>query len=265
MWSPEQYGRFKDERRQPFVDLVALIQRRVRMRVVDLGCGTGALTRELHETLQARETVGIDASGEMLRQAATVASETLRFERGTIEAFAPDEPFDFIFSNAAVHWVPDHEALLTKLAGALSHNGQLAIQMPANDSHLSHRIAAEVAAEFGAEPRPDPVLEVEQYAELLHRLGFERQHVRMQVYGHLLPSSADVVEWVRGALLTHYEAALPAGRFAEFVDRYRARLLDALGEQRPYFYTYKRVLMWAIFGAEVRPHDNSNRHRTPLA
>jgi trans-aconitate 2-methyltransferase len=72
----------------------------------------------------------------------------------------------------------------------------------------------------------------------------------MQVYGHLLPSSADVVEWVRGALLTHYEALLSPDRFADFVDVYRSRLAEALGDSTPYFYTYKRVLLW---GARVTP------------
>jgi trans-aconitate 2-methyltransferase len=254
MWSPQQYERFKAERHQPFDDLLALIERKPNMRVVDLGCGTGELTRELHEGLGARETVGVDDSETMLLKAAQFAGESLRFEREDIGTFAADEPFDLVFSNAAAHWVADHEALFARLTGFLSPEGQLAIQMPANDTHASHRIAAEVAVEFGLSARPDHVLCVERYAELLHRLGYERQHVRMQVYGHLLPSSADVVEWVRGALLTYYEALLSPGRFAEFVEVYRARLAEALGERTPYFYTYRRVLLW---GGRVTPPRGS--------
>lgn len=266
MWSPEQYTRFKAERRQPFDDLVALIEPRANMRVVDLGCGTGEPTRDLHNALQAAETIGIDDSESMLRKAAQFQNDAVRFEQQSIEAFSAQEPFDLVFSNAALHWVPEHEALITRLSRFLKPGGQLAIQMPANDTHASHRIAAEVAVEFGLEPRPDHVLCVEQYAEMLQRLGYVRQHVRLQVYGHLLPSTGDVVEWVRGALLTHYEALLSPERFAEFLDVYRARLIDALGDASPYFYTYKRVLMWAILGAEVvRPHDNSHAARAPLA
>ena len=166
----------------------------------------------------------------------------LRFEKGDIEAFVTERPYDLIFSNAALHWVPDHEQLLTRLTRFLGTDGQLAVQMPANDSHASHRVAAEVASELGLAPRPDYILPVERYAELLHRLGYKRQHVRMQVYGHLLPSAADVVEWVRGALLTYYEPHHPG-----FLDEYRARLAEELGDERPYFYTYKRVLMWGTF------------------
>jgi trans-aconitate 2-methyltransferase len=246
-WSPEQYERFKSERKQPFLDLLALVEKRPRMRVVDLGCGTGELTRELHETLGAEETMGIDNSETMLLKAGSFGGEMLHFENGDIEAFVTDKPFDLIFSNAALHWVPDHEQLFTRLTRFLSAGGQLAVQMPDNDDHPSHAIAARVAQRFGIEPRPGHVLPVARYAELLHRLGFKNQHVRLQVYGHLLPSTDDVVEWVRGALLTHYEALLPAERYEQFLTAYREELRAALGDERPYFYTYRRVVMWGSF------------------
>ncbi len=246
-WSPDQYTRFKAERKQPFTDLVALVEKRPRMRVADLGCGTGELTRELHETLGANETIGIDNSETMLLKSGHFGNEMLRFEKGDIEAFVSDRPYDLMFSNAAFHWVADHEKLFARLTNLLSATGQIAVQMPANDDHASHRIAAEVGREFGVAERPDYVLPVERYAELLHRLGYARQHVRMQVYGHVLPSSDDVVEWVRGALLTHYQSLLSADRFEEFLTEYRKRMRAALGEVRPFFYTYKRVLLWGTF------------------
>lgn len=247
MWSPEQYARFASERKQPFTDLLALVERRPNLRVVDLGCGTGELTRELHEALGADETVGIDDSETMLLKAGHFGGEMLHFEKGSIEAFVTDRPYDLIFSNAALHWIAGHEQLLTRLTNFLSARGQLAVQMPANDDHPSHSVAAEVAREFGLEPRPDHVLPVQRYAELLHRLGYERQNVRLQVYGHVLPSTDDVVEWVRGALLTHYQSQLAPERFEEFLTAYRARLHRVLGEERPFFYTYKRVLLWGTF------------------
>ncbi len=246
MWNPEQYERFKDERRQPFRDLVALVEHRPRMRVVDLGCGTGELTRELHQHLSAEETIGIDNSETMLLKTSAFGADMLRFEKGDIEAFVTDRPYDLIFSNAALHWVPDHETLFTRLASFLTPHGQLAVQMPANDDHPSHAIAAETAESFGAEARRDHLLAPDQYARLLYRLGFRRQHVRLQVYGYELESSRDVVEWVRGTLLTDYERRL-GDQFPRFVDQYADRLMRVIGDHRPYFYTYKRILMWASF------------------
>jgi trans-aconitate 2-methyltransferase len=240
-WDVDQYERFKNERAQPFRDLAALIEPRANMRIVDLGCGTGELTRELHEQLAASETLGIDSSASMLQKASS--SDTLRFELGDIDSFESDRPFDLVFSNAALHWIPDHEHLFTRLTTLVAANGQLAVQMPANHDHPSHRIAAEVAASFGIEPRIVNVLAPESYAALLHRLGFTRQHVRLQVYGHLLPSTADVVEWTKGSTLTPYREALPAERYEDFLADYTRRLVAVLGDERPYFYTFKRVLI----------------------
>jgi trans-aconitate 2-methyltransferase len=246
MWNPEQYERFKDERRQPFKDLLALVEHRPRMRLADLGCGTGELTRELHDHLSAEETLGIDNSETMLLKSGAFGNEMLRFEKGDIEAFVTDRPFDLVFSNAALHWVPEHETLLARLSSFLTPHGQIAIQMPANDDHPSHAVAAEVASSLGAEPRRDFLLRPERYASILHRLGFKRQNVRLQVYGHELPSSMDVVEWVRGALLTDYESRLGA-RYPQFLETYTKLLLNRIGDATPYFYTYKRLLMWASF------------------
>jgi trans-aconitate 2-methyltransferase len=236
-WSPDQYEKFKDERSQPFWDLVAHIEPRPHMRILDLGCGTGELTRALHERLQAKETVGIDNSDAMLAKA-----KGLDFRQSTIESFN-EKGFDLVFSNAALHWVADHESLFERLTGLLTPDGQLAVQMPANDDHPSHAVAAEVARELGVEAKPVHVLAPERYSQLLFDLGYRRQHVRMQIYGHVLPSSEDVIEWVKGTLLTYYE-----GRDPRFIERYRERLLKVLGNRKLYFYTYKRLL---IYGART--------------
>ena len=247
MWDPAQYERFKDERAQPFQDLVALIERRPAMRIVDLGCGTGELTRALQEHLAAEETIGIDSSETMLLRSKSFGSQGLHFERGEIEGFVTDRPFDLVFSNAALHWIADHEHLFARLVALLAPHGQLAVQMPANHDHPSHRIAAELALSFGLEPSAINVLPPERYAALLHRLGFARQHVRLQVYGHVLPSTRDVIEWTKGSTLTPYRDALAPDRYEEFIAQYTARIIDALGDAGPYFYPFKRVLMWATF------------------
>jgi trans-aconitate 2-methyltransferase len=242
-WDVDQYERFKNERAQPFRDLAALIEARPNMRIVDLGCGTGELTRELHEQFAASETIGIDSSESMLQKASP--SGTLRFQLGDIESFTSHRPFDLVFSNATLHWILDHKRLFTRLMSLVADHGQLAVQMPANHDHPSHRIAAELATSFGIEPRTINILAPEAYAALLHRLGFARQHVRLQVYGHVLSSTRDVVEWTKGSTLTPYREALSSERYEEFLAEYTDRLVATLGDSHPYFYTFKRVLMWA--------------------
>ncbi len=249
-WNPERYARFAAERRLPFDDLTALLAPlRVGGRVLDLGCGAGELTAELHARLGAGETVGVDSSPAMLEKAARHAGAGLRFVRGDAAGFA-EGPWDLVFSNAALHWVEDHEALLPRLAALLAPGGQLAVQVPCNDRHPSHALARAVAAEapfrelLGGAARESPVLAPERYAALLFALGFTARRVRLEVYGHALASRDEVVEWVRGTTLTEYERRLPPARWPEFLARYRARLAAALPDERPFLYTFRRLLLW---------------------
>lgn len=276
-WDPRQYDKFQREREQPFFDLLALVQRRDGMRVIDLGCGTGKLTRRLHERLEARDTLGLDQSASMLAGVRASASATasapalaagLRFEGGTIESFVAQSSdaarrlpldaagsrqpsgWDLIFSNAALHWVDDHERLLPQLCAKLAPSGQLAFQVPAQHDTLTHRLAEELAAEepfqsaFGGWRRPQPVLAPDAYARLLHGCGLASPRVQLIVYPHLLASREDVVEWVKGTMLTEYKRRLPTAIYDQFVAAYRARLLPRLDDTRPFFYPFKRILCW---------------------
>src|ERR1700719_3490268 len=146
-WNPNQYERFRAEREQPFHDLVALITKRPAARVVDLGCGTGVLTTELHRELQATETLGVDSSDAMLGRARTLETAGVRFTRGDIGDWQPEAPFDVVFSNAALQWVGDHPSLFARLSAMLTPRGELAVQVPANFDHVSHTLASDIARE----------------------------------------------------------------------------------------------------------------------
>jgi trans-aconitate 2-methyltransferase len=69
----------------------------------------------------------------------------------------------------------------------------------------------------------------------------------------VLGSTPDVVEWVRGTLLTDYEVRMPAAMFERFVARYRERLVETLGDRGPYFFAFKRILLWAALPGPQSP------------
>ncbi len=263
-WDPARYERFAAERNAPFFDLLALVRPIPGGRAADLGCGTGALTAELHRRVQSAETLGIDDSAAMLERARAVAGGGLGFVQGDAARFgAPGEPgqgrWDLIFSNAAMQWVPDHPRLLERLTATLAPGGQLAVQVPANHDHISHQVAEEIAvqepfrAATGGYRRVSPVEAPERYAELLERLGFVEQHVRLQVYPHHLEGPEQVIEWVRGTLLTDYQRRMPPELFEEFLAGYRERLLPRLDQRRPYFYPFKRILLWGAGPGDRAP------------
>lgn len=257
-WDPAQYERFREERQQPFYDLLKLVLPHKGMRVLDLGCGTGELTRALHRHVKAAATLGLDSSEAMLARANELHDKGLSFRKGRIEDIDDRGAWDLVLSNAALHWVDDHPALLSRLTNALAAGGQLAVQMPANQDHASHVVAEALAKEKpfasalgNAGPRQH-VLPLERYAELLSALGYRQQSVHMQVYTHRLPSHEGVIEWVKGALLTDLRQRLGEDLYATFLARYRERLLPLLEDKRPYLYTFKRVFLWAHLDSSVR-------------
>src|SRR5579871_2079086 len=77
-WNPERYHQFQRERAAPFEDALALVQRREGLSVIDLGCGTGELTRRLADALPGSDVLGIDSSPEMLAKAKPLERPGLR-------------------------------------------------------------------------------------------------------------------------------------------------------------------------------------------
>lgn len=255
-WDPDQYHRFASERARPFHDLLAMVGPVPGGRVVDLGCGAGELTVQVHEHTGAATTLGLDTSAAMLEKAAGLERDGLHFEQADLRTAREQGPWDLAFSNAVLHWVPDHRRLIRDIAASIGPGGQLAVQVPANFDHPSHTVAAEVLrrTEYseagGAKLVTSPghhILKPEEYAELLDELGFVEQRVRLEVYGVVLESTASIVEWTSGTLLTPVRSALASDpeRYDRFVDDYRSRLVEVVGDHAPYFFAFKRILFWA--------------------
>ena len=258
-WNPEQYRRFAAERAQPFHDLLALIEPGPITRAVDLGCGPGELTALAAGQLGVAEMIGIDNSQAMLdktgEHTCDTVDATVRFEYGEISSWTSSADIDLVLAAASLQWVANHHDVIARWTAALRPGGQIAIQVPANADMPSHAVARQVAERepyrslFGPGGPPiDPVqayvLQPEAYAQILYDLGYERQHVRLQVYPHVLPSTRHVVEWVRGTMLTRFEKRLDGDAFDAFVAEYEADLLKVLGEHEPHFFPFRRILMW---------------------
>ena len=247
-WDPAQYEKFRVERYAPFIDLVALIEPRAGMRAIDLGCGTGELTARLADTLPESEVLGIDSSAGMLAKAAKFARAGVRFEQRAIEDAAGS--YDLVFSHAALQWVDGHDALIPRLFALVAPGGQIAVQMPSNHNHKTHRLIVDTAREapfaaaLGGWTRKAPVLGIDDYAVMLHRAGATNITVFEKVYAHILDGADAMVDWTRGTALVPYIERLPSDLRRLFIDRYRDKVRAAFPE-RPVFYTFRRTLFAA--------------------
>jgi trans-aconitate 2-methyltransferase len=174
-WSPERYAQFADLRLRPARDLVAQIRKLPDGTVVDLGCGNGPVAETLAAHFPACKLIGVDNSPAMLAK----AQETGLYDvlmQADIAVWAPRHPPALIFSNAALHWLPDHAALLPRLAGYLAPGGTLAVQMPRQYGAPSHRFLRDIAASrhpdrFDFAGWQAPVLPAEGYWRMLSRFG----------------------------------------------------------------------------------------------
>ncbi|MGI8553565.1 MAG: methyltransferase domain-containing protein [Dehalococcoidia bacterium] len=247
-WNPDQYNKFREQRRQPFDDLVAFIRPLPRMRIIDLGCGTGDLTALLAERFDDATVEGIDSSASMIGQAS--ADGRVTFRQQEIQSIEDFSPYDLIFSHAVFQWVPDNEGLMRRILSTMKHEAQLAIQMPRNEGHPSHQIAEAIAQE---EPfrtllhgyvRKSEVLQLEQYSQLLHEHRLRDLICIEKIYGHELPESRSVVEWVKGTSLSAYLSRLDQADQSAFLVEYSQRLLAAVGDRSPYYYPFRRMLIW---------------------
>lgn len=234
MWDPEVYGRYADERSRPFHELVARVGAVEPARVVDLGCGDGALTATLADRWPSASVLGVDSSAEML--AGAPAGPRLEFRPGRIEDWEPDGPVDVLVSNAALQWVPGHVELLPRLVGALAPGGWLAMQVPGNWDEPSHTLLAELresprwkARLAGAERGP-AALGPAEYVRVLAGLGCAVDAWET-TYAQVLAGPDPVLDWVRGTALRPVLARLSAAEAAEFEAGYGALLREAYPAQ----------------------------------
>lgn len=150
VWNPEQYDKYEALRWRPAHDLVEALPPLAPRKIFDLGCGTGRLARLLADRWPDAAVTGIDGSAAMLAKAAAVPSR-VQWRPADLEVWQPerpvDVPVDLIVSNAALHWLPDHAALVTRLVDWLAEGGVLAVQMPCNEAAPSHELLRATAAE----------------------------------------------------------------------------------------------------------------------
>lgn len=230
-WDPAHYLAFADQRLRPAVELLARVPAASPRRVVDLGCGAGNVTALLRERWPDAEVEGIDRSPEMLTRARTDHPE-LRFSLADIGTWAAKETVDVVYSNAALHWLDDHDRLLPRLLGQVSPGGFLAVQMPRNHAEPSHAIAVELAedgpwaARTAGTLRVSPVAEPRVYVDLLAPLS-DVIDVWETTYWQVLEGEDPVAAWTSGTFLTGLLDRLGPSEREAFLEAYRGRLRGA--------------------------------------
>lgn len=111
--------------------LIKLLNPKPEERILDLGCGSGELTALIKE--QVEEVIGIDKSPEMVEKA-RLQFPLVEYDVADACDFHFSEPFDAIFSNAALHWVTDYQKAVAAMFENLKAGGRIVIEFGGKDN-----------------------------------------------------------------------------------------------------------------------------------
>lgn len=228
-WNPQLYTRFEDERTRPARDLLMAVPLSDARRVFDLGCGPGNSTELLAARYPGARLTGMDSSPAMLESARERLPQA-EFVAADLRDWAPPEPADVLFSNAVFQWVPDHAAVLARLAQTLAPGGVLAVQMPDNLGEPSHVAMREAAMDGPWRSKLEGALGARQvlpppgdYYDLLRPLC-TRVDIWRTAYQHPLAGLPAIVEWLKSTGLRPFLEPLDEAEREAFLDNYRSRL-----------------------------------------
>jgi len=225
-WDPGRYARnarFVADLGAPLLDLLAPLPGE---RILDLGCGDGALTRRIAEA--GAEVVGVDASAEQVAAARALGLDA-RVADGHALAF--DGEFDAILTNAALHWMKRPDRVIAGMWRALKPGGRVIGEMGGRGNVAAiHRALVEALQRRGLDgaaaspwyfPGPD------DYAEKLRAAGFAVETISL--FERPTPLPGDIAGWLE-TFGESFILAVPApdrpGFVAEVVAAVRPALYD---------------------------------------
>ncbi len=231
-WNPALYLQFEDHRLRPALDLLNRIPLQNADLVCDLGCGAGNVMSFLAQRWPQAQIIGIDHSAEMLERARREYPQ-FDFQEADAGAWKASTPADIIYSNAALHWLPDHRSLFPRLVKQLKAGGCLAVQMPANFKAPSHTLIRDVLDDlqlWNEELRRAlgsvGILDAADYYDILapHTGSLD---IWQTEYMQCLQGEDPVLNWVRASALRPVFNCLSPDQSNQFLNEYKQRLSAA--------------------------------------
>ena len=244
VWSAADYASNSVVQQTWARELIAALKLRGDERILDVGCGDGKVTAEMARAAPNGSAVGVDASPQMIEFANQTfpASKHRNLEFHVMDARQIQfvRRFDLVFSNAALHWVDDHQAFLRGAASVLRPGGRLMVSCGgkgnAHDVFLALRPEMRLKRWrefFRKMEAPYFFHSPEEYKKWLPRYGFETRSIKLAPKDATYPGVEGFATWLRTTWLP-YVQRVPENVREEFiaavVERYVAKHpVDAKG------------------------------------
>jgi trans-aconitate 2-methyltransferase len=238
-WDAGTYSRVSAPQRVWGPKVMARLDLRGDEAVLDAGCGSGEVTRELAARVPRGRVVAVDGSAAMAARAAEALADLaprVRVLHMDLLDLELPGPVDAVFSSAVFHWIGDHERLFARLAAALAPGGRLVAQCGGHGNVARvFAAAAEVAAEH---PYAEPLggfhesvnfATPEATEARLAAAGFAGVRAWLAPDDVLLPAGEEAERYLATVVLREHVALLPEPLRAGFTRAVAARLIEAGG------------------------------------
>jgi trans-aconitate 2-methyltransferase len=235
-WNPTNYLTYGNERTRAAKDLALRINLESPAQIADLGCGPGNSTQILYHRWPEAGITAIDNSSEMI-ESARREYPAQEFVLADIATWSPGKTFDLVYSNAALHWIPDHKKLVKKLFGYVSADGAFAFQIPSSTFPAVRTHIHEISHDPKWNTRmksPSRALTMEKPSFYYDALVYESRLLDIweTEYFHVLDSHESIIDWISGTGLRPFLEALDTEREREhFLDLLRERVHSSYESQ----------------------------------
>lgn len=234
-------------------DLISELSFSGNETVLDLGCGDGILTEQLSSLVPHGTVLGIDASVDMIKTAKMIQKNNLQFACLNINEIHFENTFDLIFSNAALHWIKDHNRLLKNAYKALKAHGKILWDFGGlgNCSNLIEVVQKKLsensyAKYFQSFEWPWFMPSKEQYAELISTIGFSVYTIKEINKDRYFSNVSEMVKWIDQPCIVPFIKHIPD----KLKETFRQEVIDEMRNrtQQPdgtYFETFRRIRVYA--------------------
>ena len=225
---------------QNSADLIDVLDPQPGERVLDLGCGTGHLTAQI--AARGADVTGIDASVSMVAQARQNYPK-VKFVLGDARRLAFEQPFDAVFSNAALHWMLDADEVASSMARSLKPGGRLVLEMGAkgNVASIVKALEETLGGRGIGYRNPWYFPDAAEYSGVLERQGFAILAAReFDRHNRLEHPEKGLREWLEMFAGTWLEA-VPAGEKRAVLEELESRLRAELWREGSWWADYRRL------------------------
>jgi trans-aconitate methyltransferase len=223
-WNSEAYGknaRFVTDLGAPVLEL---LDPQPGEHILDVGCGDGILTKKIAD--HGCSVVGIDSSADFVASARKLGLTVVEKSAAEMD-YGPR--FDAVFSNAALHWMKDADAVIRRVARALLPRGRFVAEMGGHGcvQTLVSALIAELnrRGHDGQAANPWYFPTVEDYGGRLAAAGFDVRYI--ELIPRPTPLPGDAMGWLT-TFCGCFTAVLPEGERADYLECVRECIKPAL-------------------------------------